>query len=96
MAIFVVALVESTRNIDCDLIRPLCIDYQINLRHYQSFYTTSMEFLHNSNDIHQIKIPFLSKLPNIMFTLTVWHENFTVVKFYSSPLHRLDEKLLGF
>ena len=27
---------------------------------------------------------------------TVWHENFMVVKFYGSPLNRLDEKLLGF
>ena len=27
---------------------------------------------------------------------TVWRENFTVVKFYGSPLNCLDEKLLGF
>ena len=27
---------------------------------------------------------------------TIWHNNFTVVKFYGSPLNRLDEKLLGF
>ena len=28
--------------------------------------------------------------------ITVWHEKFMVVKFYGSPLNRLDKKLLGF
>ena len=32
----------------------------------------------------------------IMLYNTVWHENFTVVKFYGSPLNCLEEKLLGF
>ena len=26
---------------------------------------------------------------------TVWHENITVVKFYSLPVHRLDKKVIG-
>ena len=30
------------------------------------------------------------------FDNTVWHKNFTVVKFYGSPLNHLEENLLEF
>ena len=63
-----------SRNIDSDfnlVIWRSCKDRQINLRHYQSIYTTSMGFPPYSNDIRQFKIRqqcFLSKPPNITFT----------------------------
>ena len=34
-------------------------------------------------------------IPNFV-PITVWHENFTVVKFYGSPLNSLDENLSEF
>ena len=59
------------RNIDSDF--NLAIwqshkDHQINLRHYQSIYTTSMGFSTYSTHLKSHKQCLLSKTPNVMFT----------------------------
>ena len=30
------------------------------------------------------------------YTYAIWHENFTVIKFYDLPLNHLDEKFTDF
>ena len=51
---------------------------------YKNYFSSSID----SGDLHKSCFIFV--------LTTVWHENFTVVKFYGSPLSHLDEKLFGF
>ena len=44
----------------------------------------------------KITILFIIFIIVITFAYTVWHENFTVIKFYGLPLNCVNEKLTGF
>ena len=63
-------------------------------------YTSAQKVICNSHNMFKRELPDMPKPMGHRHYIgcrhTVRHENLMVVKFYGSPLNRLDEKLLEF